>query len=131
MPSSGTFIRDLRDWARAVPIAGGRVYMRIPETVPVYPVVRLFRSGGSRQPGDTPIYNVNVAWDVWGGAEADFDAVETATAALVDAIDYMGADDLSTTRILNADAQNVIISPDPETGWPRNIIDSQFTYVLL
>lgn len=129
---------DLRTWCRALPglsSISGRVFFHIPTTTPTFPLVRLYLVGGGPDGNEAPVENIRVAFEIWGrplrgggatgpGTYGDITALMLAIkAGLHDLVGPIG----TTTVVLNAEATNVLQSPDPDTGAPRFIVDALLT----
>lgn len=120
---------DVRTWLRAHPFltaVTGRVFFRIPDTA-VFPLIRIYDAGTTKQPGEVPIVNSLVGVDVWGAvkvAGATYADVDTITRAVAAAFDLLPAGTLigTGTVILNSESGTTVDSPDPDTGAPRKVL---------
>lgn len=131
---------DLRVEARNAilpSLLGRRVFFAMPDK-PVWPLVRVYDTGGGPEGGEVPMENRRVAWDIWGrpriGDKANLGAgtFEDVT-AIVLAIKswlhdlYGPIGNTGSTWVLNAEVTNAVPSPDPDAGAARYLIDSLFT----
>lgn len=120
---------DLRTWLRADPTLAayhdGRVFFRIPDNPNQAPFMRIYRSGGAVQAGETPIQDIRVAVEVWGLQNSDYQNVRLLVNALevlchsIQVPTPIGAE----TLLRNAQVTTAFDSPDPDLGWPRFVCD--------
>jgi hypothetical protein len=128
---------DLRTWLRAHPyltalktgsgasLLNGRVFFRIPDDA-IFPLIRIYDAGITKQPGEVPIIDGQIGVDIWGGTYADVTAIRNAVAAAFDLLDS-GTLIGSTTVVLNAESGTSVDSPDPDTGAPRKVLTPTVT----
>lgn len=128
---------DIRYWLRRhpdiSPYTNGRTFFRIPENAQ-FPLQRIYRSGGGRQQGrDAPVQDVLVSIECWSNLDGGYQALSQMVTATQSAVDDLPSRSLinptSTTLVVDAQVTNLIDSPDPDTGWPRFIVDSRFTVI--
>lgn len=132
-------IGDILAWLIAhpvlAPLHNGNVYIRLPDQNPPAPFLRIYRSGGAVQRGETPLWDLRVAVEVWGGADSDSQIVRQFTAAMESVgLSFQSQENANpgagTTAILNFVVNVASDSPDPDTGWPRTVADTVFTVRL-
>jgi hypothetical protein len=132
---------DVRAWLRAhpvlAPLHGGRVFFRLPAKGKglAFPCMRIYQLGGAVQAGtDTPIEDLHISIETWGGQDSDYPAVRQLNVALRSACHQLQQGTLinpaGNTVVSNAQVTNSLDSPDPQTGWPRIICDTVFTVAL-
>jgi hypothetical protein len=142
---------DLRSWLRTeatlVPYHAGRVFFSLPSFVftsadTAYTangslVMRLYRTGGGMRAGtEIPIDDAVIAIECWGGKGADYQNVRAMALATMSAFHHLGtaAEGLAssaTSKVLNSTCTGAIDSPDPESGWPRQILHAHLSATLL
>jgi len=130
---------DLRIEARGAilpALLGRRVFFAMPDK-PVWPLVRIYDTGGGPDGGEVPVENRRVAWDIWGrprigdksnmgaGTFADVTAIVLAIKSFLH--DLYGPIGSGSTCVLNAEVTNVVPSADPDAGAARYLVDSLFT----
>lgn len=120
-------LEDLKAWLASdptlAPLHGGRVYFRLPNE-PTYPCLRLYRAGGGKQPGQAPEMDLRLAVEVWGGRFEDYPAVRQLATALESVASEVENEVVGTSTLLQyALATSAFDQPDPETGWPRIVVD--------
>jgi hypothetical protein len=129
--------REIRPWAAAQPrlsYFGGRFYWAFAPEV-TYPACRVYKSGGGRvrNGGDTPEWEINLAWDTWSDQEGEYQNLRDATDELEALIEYLttgsGPQTIGTVVVLDSWVNASLPSPDPASGWPRFIVDSTFRCV--
>jgi hypothetical protein len=139
-------LSDVRYWLRRqsdlVPLVGGRVVFRIPDTM-AFPLQRIYRSGGGirQSGGDTPIMDVLVSIECWGAppntpgssSANGYTTVRQIVAATESAIWQLPSRTLlnpgGLTVVVNAAVTNAIDAPDPDTGAPRYVLDSRWSVI--
>lgn len=120
---------DVRTWLRAHPFLtalSGRAFFRIPDKT-VFPLLRLYDAGTTKQPGEVPIVNGLVGIDVWGEigvSGATYGDVGEIARAVAAAFDLLPAGTLigAGTVVLNSESGTIVDSPDPDTGAPRKVL---------
>jgi hypothetical protein len=126
---------DLKPWLIAqpdlAPLHGGRVFFKFPVGLDAYPAVRMYNSVLPvflPNDGGMPVVDAHIAFDVFGGSDEDFDAVNAIATTLVGVLNAIQPGTvIGGTRVLDADAIGGTDSPDPATGWPRYILDTRWT----
>lgn len=126
---------DIKVWlinhATLAPLHDGNVFFRIPDTDPTGQFMRIYRTGGSPQAGDTPLWDIKVSVEAWGTRNQDYDLVRGLATAiegiLFDVQSPILANPEGNTVILDAEANSGFDSPDPDTGWPRIVVNATFT----
>lgn len=131
---------DIRNWLRTnewiAPIVGGRVFFRLPDNPnpTKVPFIRLTRSGGGIQAdSEFPMYDIRVAIEVWGMDGKHYDLVRQAVLAIEQAALVLQPGTIlgsNGTVGKNINVTTAFDSPDPDTGWPRIIMDAIFTCSL-
>lgn len=129
---------DIRSWLRNHPyladLSAGRVFFNIPAKIKTAPFVRIYRSGGGPQAdgSDSPVLDLRVAVEAWGMTGADYTAVrQTILAVEAAAHDLDPGTVIGTgTVLLNVNPTTSLDTPDPDTGWPRIMLDAVFTVRL-
>ena len=138
------YMLDMRAWLRNHPylaeLSGGRVFFRIPPKPSAAPFVRIYQSGGGGQAeeADAPVLDIRLGIDVWGMAGSDYPAIRATTLAL-----YAIAHDTppmtqligptssvyawGNTVHMNMNITTALDSVDPDTGWPRKVLDAVWT----
>lgn len=124
---------DVRAWLRAhpdlTPLVNGRVFFRIPETAS-FPLIRIYQAGGAVQPGDAPVQDVRLAFDIWGSGK-QYAQTTQAKLAVESACHRLPVPcRLGTTQVGNAQVTSALFLPDPQTGDPRWVVDALFTVRL-
>lgn len=127
--------RGLLDWAPTQPrlsYFGGRFYAGFPADV-VYPAARVYKSGGGRvdSGGDLPIWEINIAWDLWHNDPNQFEPLEDAAGELEALVEYLttgsGPQQLPHgVLVTDCKVNTSLPSPDPASDWPRFILDTTF-----
>lgn len=129
---------DIRAYLRAHPFlstfTAGRVFFRLPDRISAAPFMRIYRSGGAVQlNSEVPLSDIRIAIEVWGQQNSDYGAVR----GTVKAIEAIGHELVpgtvlgpNGTACLNINVTTAVDSPDPDTGWPRVVIDSIWTVRL-
>jgi hypothetical protein len=119
---------DLRSWLRShpdlQPLHGGRVFFRVPDRGLTAPFMRLYRVGGGPQPNtDAPESDLRFAIEVWGLQFADYPVVRQLVNATESA--FLQAESVVSggTLIQYANVTAAVDAPDPDTGWPRFVVD--------
>lgn len=144
------FMPDVRYWLRThpdlAPFHAGRVFFRIPDAGKVSGgvLMRLYRIGGGIADlgGDAPISTFDISIECWciqtpttPDPRKLYTTVRQMADATVSALFQVIPGSLlnptGQTRALNALATTVIDSPDPETGDPRMVVDSRWTFAPL
>lgn len=129
-------IGDILAWLKAHPVLSllhnGNVYIRLPDDNPPAPFLRIYRSGGGVQAGESPLQDIRVAVEVWGTDDSDSQTVRMFVSAMEGAAQAFQSPavanpGLGTTAILNFTVNAAPDSPDPDTGWPRTVADTVFT----
>lgn len=130
---------DLRYWLRRhpdlAPITAGRVFFRIPEKPGGWPLQRIYRHGGGARPtgGGAPVQDVLVSVECWHNVDSGYQVLRQLVAATESAFWTLTSDTLlnpaGTTLAVDAAVTNVIDSPDPETGWPRFVVDARLSVI--
>jgi len=120
---------SLRTWARnhplLTPLLAGRVFFGVPAASPVLPLVTVARIGGGPQPGEAPLEDVRITFEVW--AKGKEDATEVMT-NLVEALFDMRNDTLpGDTHGYSAQDVNVLWQPDNTAKLARYIVDCAVT----
>lgn len=133
-------INDIRYFLRRhpdlTPFTNGRVVFRIPTKDPVFPLQRIYRTGGGVQQGGggAPIQDILVSIECWHNLLTGYGALRQLVAATESAVFSIPSKTLispiGNTLVLDAICLNVIDSPDPADGWPRFIVDTRFTVTL-
>lgn len=127
---------DLRTWLRshpllAAPLSAQRVWFRVPTNPSGSPFIRIYRAGGGPQPSEAPIQDIRIAHEVWALLDEDYTLVLQTIQALESI--YQQASNLrmgTGTVLLNAEVTGVVDSPDPDSGWPRIVLDVLATVSL-
>lgn len=126
---------DLREWLRVHPLLAGltsqRVFFRLPPEPSGSPFMRIYRAGGGPQASEAPIQDLRVAHEVWGLMDSDYTLVRQSVQALESL--YQGAQNElmnGGTALLNARVTGASDAPDPDTGWPRVVLDCLLTVSL-
>lgn len=126
---------DLLDWCRThpdlTPLLGARTYWKFTASIDTYPAMRIYDSvlpvilpSG----GGLPITDAHIAFDIFGGAPADFLAVKQIATTLVAILHTFPQNYIiGNTMVKNAEVTGGINSPDPATGNPRYVLDSRWT----
>ena len=138
------YMVDMRAWLRAHPylvnLTAGRVFFRIPPKPSAAPFLRIYQSGGGPQAeeSDAPVMDIRLGIDVWGMAGSDYTAVRKTGNALY----AIAHDTPALTRLtgpptssyawgntvhMNLNITTSLDSPDPDTGWPRKVLDAVWT----
>ena len=123
---------DFKSWLVAEPdlasLHGGRVYWRIPNQ-PSYPLVRLYRAGGGKQPGEANMRDIRFGVEVLGGAVdgPTWLAVRTLTTAIESVVDNLDNVAQGGTMFCNGIVTGVTDKPDPDTGRPGRVLDALIT----
>jgi hypothetical protein len=138
------FLSDVRYFLRRqsdlVPLVGGRVFFRIPDTA-LFPLQRIYRSGGGiRQAGgDAPIQDILLSVECWGAppdspqasSSNGYESIRQIVAATESAIWQLPSgtqiNPSGQTLVVSAVVTNAIDSPDPDTGSPRYVLDSRWS----
>ena len=126
---------DIRFWLRnhhyLKDLSQGRVFFSIPPSVKKAPFIRIYRSGGGPQSeNEAPIMDLRLGVETWGMAGADYEAVrQTALAIEQAAHDFDPGTVLGPNGTVgqNINPTTAMDSPDPDTGWPRIVLDVVFT----
>lgn len=125
---------DIRGWLRThpdlAPLHAGRVFFRIPDSQPATPFMRIYRSSGAVQPGETPIQDLRISLEIWGTQNSDYQSVRQLAVAVEGACHkIMGPTPIGSgaTTVTNAQVQAAIDTPEPDSGWPRISIETVFT----
>jgi hypothetical protein len=131
---------DIRNWFRTnewiTPHIAGRAFFRLPvnPNPNKVPFIRVSRSGGGVQSNsEAPVSDIRVAVEVWGMAGKDYDKVRAAVLAIEQAALVLQPGTIlgdGGTRGLNVNVTTSFDSPDPDTGWPRMMMDIIFTVAL-
>jgi hypothetical protein len=127
-------IVDLRDWFRThpdlMPLAGDRWYWKFPDALATWPAVRMYDSEPPvilPNGGGIPLIDAHIAFDIFGGSDADFLTVKAISLTLVAILNQLQSDTIiGNTMVKNADATGGINSPDPATGFPRYVLDTRW-----
>jgi hypothetical protein len=124
---------DFRAWTREqgalTAVFGDRTYWQFPKEV-VFPAARVYQVDYAIQPGESPIVDAVLAWDLWGGSGEDFTAVSTAATVIVELLHQIAPHTIvGSSRVLDADVTNAIPTPDPEEGLPRFLVNARITCV--
>lgn len=106
----------------------GRVFLRLPAKIKTSPFLRLYDSGTAPlEDSDAPWLQHRLGMDVWAMDNRDYYLVNETVLAL-----YAIAHDQSPGVVLGPNGtvvKNIAIttsvdSPDPDTGWPRKVMDA-------
>jgi hypothetical protein len=131
-------LNDVRYWLRRhpdlAPITGGAVFFRIPTTPSSWPLQRIYRLGGGVRPGtDAPIQDVLVSIECWHNQDSGYQALRQLVAATESAVWTLPSaariNPSGQTLVTDAAVTNAIDSPDPDTGYPRYVLDTRFTVI--
>lgn len=134
---------DVRYWLRThpdlQPLHAGRVFFRIPDDDKVsgWPLIRIYQHSGGIPDlgGDAPISTVEISIECWHNKDSGYTAVRQLANATASALFQLIPGSLlnpsGQTRAINATATTIIDSPDPDTGWPRKIVDTTWTFAPL
>lgn len=140
------FMSDARFWLRRqsdlVALRGARVFFRIPPDA-IFPLQRIYRTGGGMQQGGggAPVQDILLSIECWGAAPDSpgatssngYDAVRSLVAATESAIWQLPSktqiNPTGQTLVVDAAVTNSIDSPDPDSGSPRYVVDSQWTVI--
>lgn len=117
------------------PLVGGRVFFTIPKTeAPKSPFMRLYRSGGTLQANsEAPIATIRVAIEAWATKPSEYTTVRNLVRGIETACQTFPAglrltpNTTFSTRVLNIVITTAVDMPDPETNWPRVVLDSIWT----
>lgn len=133
------FLPDIRTWLRSLDLAGlmgSRWFFAYPDDFNgPWPAGRVYRAGGGVQAGDTPLQDVRVAAEIRGrpkgaaaGTVGTFADVSLATAHLESALFEIQDQPIGAeTVVAGVYGVNVVPSPDPDDGAPRNIVNAVWT----
>lgn len=141
---------DIRYWLRThpllVPLHLGRVFFRLPDPQNIggWPIMRIYRLPGGgivETGGDTPFYRMYVTVECWSNGPPerrgfDFASVRQLAQAAESALWDLDSGTLlnpagNGTRAQAALATGTIDSPDPDTGWPRMVVDTRWDLLPL
>lgn len=121
---------DLRAWLRAhtllTNLSGGRVFFRIPDDISKAPFLRIYRVGGGVQYGEAPLQDIRIAIEAWGMENKHYTSVRQTVIALESlfhAADNVQLNGAGSTLLLYSQVTSVSDQPDPDTGWPRILLD--------
>lgn len=124
---------DIRAWLRTSsytqPLIAGRAFFRIPAKAPKSPFVRLYQSGGGPLPTqEVPMETLRIAIEVWATTGANYPTVRAVERAIKTGTHLMAPGTLlgTGTRVHRAQVNLAVDSPDPDTGWPRRVLDTQW-----
>jgi hypothetical protein len=111
------------------PLHGGRVYYRVPANNGTWPIMRLYRAGGGKVPGEVPILQVRFAIEVLAGAVdgPSYLAVRTLSAVTESVINNIDNVLSGGTWFLNGIVTTTLDKPDPDTGRPGRVLDAVIT----
>ena len=131
---------DIRWWMRhqtaLAALHSGRVFFRIPDNQTLWPVIRIYQLGGQpvNQGGDIPLERLAVSCELWYGgstvtvAYGGYPTLRSMTNILKSALQQLPSGTLlnpnGNTVATDAAVTGVIDRPDPDTGWPRIIVDT-------
>lgn len=114
--------------ASIMAIATGGIAFQL-NAQPNYPVIRVYRAGGGKQPGEAQVLDVRFAIEVLHNqsTKAGFLAVRQITGLLESFIDNLTFTQQGGTVFLNGIVTSVVPKPDPNTGWPGKVLDCLMT----
>jgi hypothetical protein len=131
MPDIRAFLRSHPDIS---PYTGGRVFFRIPDPGKEggFPLLSLHRLGGgiTARGGDAITADIAVAISVWHNDRRGYNSVRQCATAIESALWQINSTLLNPagqTVALSAQVTNTIDLPDPESSWPRIVLDATFT----
>lgn len=110
------------------PLHGGRVYFRI-QPSPIYPLLRIYRAGGGKLPGEPSILNIRFAVEVLANQinAAAYAAVRQITGVLESVVNNLDNVVSGGTLFQNGIVTSVADKPDPDNGWPGKVADCLIT----
>lgn len=130
MPDIVYFLKHTPDVTAYV---GTRVFFRIPDPGKEggFPLIGIHRLAGGivAAGGDVVVANIDVALSVWHNKMSGYDTVRATCTAVESAlwqIDNTLLNPAGQTVCQWARVTNTIDMPDPESGWPRIILDATF-----
>jgi hypothetical protein len=125
-------LKDTQYWLKnhptLVPINGQRVFFKIPPKPSGSPFLRIYRSGGAvGEDTEIPNQDIRIAVEVWGLMASDYDKVRGTVTAVETLCHEVRSPTLlnptGLTILNNALVTTAADSPDPDTGWPRYVMD--------
>ena len=132
MPDIRSFLRTESDLNA---LLSGRVFFRLPAQIKQAPFLRITRAGGGQQPNsEAPVADIRVGIEIWGMEGSDYDAIR----AVSQQLESIAATPIGPGLVLGGNGTvllNLVITtgmdlPDPETGWPRFVMDTVWTVRL-
>lgn len=127
MTTPPDFLTDFKDWAIAHPDLTANVVWRFPKQ-PVYPIILLHGAGRVRLAGEAPFWSQRLAYQVWTNDDAQFTAIKNLADALCGALDDITSMTvIGTSLVRSVTGTSCDESPDPDTGWPRFIVNTRIT----
>jgi hypothetical protein len=131
-------LNDIRYWLRhntdILAYTASRTFYRIPAS-PQFPLQRIYRTGGGiRQTGGgAALQDVLVSVECWHNQDSGYQTLRQMVAATESAIWQIPSRTVinpgGNTRVVDAVVSNVIDSPDPDSGWPRFILDTRWSVI--
>lgn len=120
-----------REWVRdlALPSIGNRAWFGIPDGTPAMPLTVVMRVGGRPQPGEAPLEDPRLSFDVWGRTkESAANATIEMCSAFAVAEGIMLGDHV---KLWGIQIDSVIWRPDDKAKLARYVIDSTWTVVKI
>lgn len=121
------------------PLHQGRVFFELPAPTKIggWPVMRLYDLGGGivEHGGDADISQFHIGIECWTNQQSGYQAVRQLSVLTISALRQIDPGALinpsGQTRVSHAVVINSLDSPDPDSGWPRRILDTTWTFLPL
>jgi hypothetical protein len=129
-PAIPDVLGDLRTWLRTLPslssLTGNRAFFAFPANA-TFPAIRIYRSGGAMQPGETPIRDPRITIEIASSDPSQNAAIGRASDVLEGELHVLQGPIGASTFVSNAQVNTAYDSPDPVDDMPRKFLDVTFT----
>lgn len=129
-PVFSDVLGDVRTWLRALPslqpYTGARAFFAFPLGA-TFPAIRIYRSGGAPQPGETPLRDPRITVEIASDDPSQFAAISHASDVLEAEFWALTGPIGGSTFVLNGQVNTVFDSPDPDDLMPRKFLDVTLT----